>query len=738
MLIPLASNRPEIRYAWCGPAALVIDTRGQAGNHPISGFFFRQCRFLKDIRLTIRGDQPYMCTICEANPATLELTYIYPEVEAGGGGGSGSGGLGKKDGLLFRNLDLRIIYRVHPASLEIKLFITNRWQHEITVPVTWFLSADYATVDEAQFGQLQDRAEVHTSTADGLSFQYLHRQLPFATHISASGADWSYHNDRVSADVHLPRQTTRELSLIVRAIDAEREMSDEDAHAREARLVTWLDDVAQFHAPAETPIVEIANRSLHDLGSFALLEGSHNEWLVPGAGVPLYQTVWGRDALTATWQSALFDGADMLQDVLHFLARLQGTRVDPERDEQPGRIINQAKTDPLSRIGVTPFDRYYADVASPFMFIIGLGFAYTVTGRRELVEQHWDAARAVMDWAREYGDRDGDGYIEYLTTSPQGPTHQSWKDSENGVVDECGNAIQPPIAPCETQGYYYVSLQYMAALSAVLGDHRGAAELWREAAQLKEQFNREFWMEDEGFIAFGLDPDKQQIRALTSNAGQCIATGIVSRGHMPRLVRRLFAPDLFSGWGIRTLSSKNPAYNPLDYHLGSVWPVENATIVFGLRRYGFNERALQLTRALYDLARLWPGGRSPECVGGYDRTELSHPGSYPRSNRPQAWNQSVLPLLMQSLMGAVPFAPAKLLMVDPILPPWLPELTVKNLRVGDARVSLRFWREAGGKSKYEILEKTGRVRVIRQAWIESFPTNIWDRVKDLAGSIGRR
>jgi glycogen debranching enzyme len=259
--------------------------------------------------------------------------------------------------------------------------------------------------------------------------------------------------------------------------------------------------------------------------------------------------------------------------------------------------------------------------------------------------------------------------------------------------------------------------------------------LWRRAAELKERFNRDFWMEDEGFIACGLDAEKRQIRALTSNAGQCLPTGIVSHDHVPRLVRRMFEPDLFSGYGIRTLSTGNPAYNPLDYHLGSVWPVENASILFGLRRYGLEDRVTQLARGLYDLARMWPGGRTPECVGGYAREEMGHPGMYPRGNAPQGWNQSVWPMLVQSLLGMLPFAPLHLLIVDPILPPWLPELVVKHLGIGDATVSLRFWPEADGKSRYEVIEQEGQLRVLRQPWIESLSADVFDRIGGLIDTV---
>jgi glycogen debranching enzyme len=343
--------------------------------------------------------------------------------------------------------------------------------------------------------------------------------------------------------------------------------------------------------------------------------------------------------------------------------------------------------------------------------------------------------RRVLDWARYGGDLDGDGYIDYLTLSEHGPRHQAWKDSDNAVVDEQGRQIDAPFASCETQGYYMAALQFMAAFSLVMGHKKEAVSLWREAGALKERFNRDFWLEEEGFVAFGLDADRRPIRVLTSNAAQCIATGIVADEHLPRLVDRIFQPDLFSGWGIRTISTGNPSYNPLSYHLGSVWPVENGSIVFGLRRYGFDDRAVELARALYDLALLWPGGRTPECVGGYAREERGHPGAYPQANSFQTWNQSVFPILLQSLLGAVPVAPLRLLVLDPVLPPWLPEITIRGWRIGEATISVRFRRDEEGRSEYEVLEKKGKLRVMRQAPVDSLAVGLWRRIGALAKDV---
>jgi glycogen debranching enzyme len=460
----------------------------------------------------------------------------------------------------------------------------------------------------------------------------------------------------------------------------------------------------------------------------SLLEGIQDEWLTPAAGVPLYLSLWGRDALTAVWQTALFDRGEMASAALARIGRLQGERTDAAHDEEPGRIIQQARSGPLDRLGRTPFARYYGDYARPFDFVFALAHAYACQGDAALVRRHWDTVRAILEWARKYGDLDGDGFLEYQTRSKAGPKHQGWKDSDNAIAYEGGRQVEPPIATCEVQGYYFAALQVMAVLSGVMNQPADALAYWRTADELKQRFNSAFWMNEEGFIALALDANKNQVRSLTSDAGQCIATGIVSEENLPRLVRRLFEPDLFSGWGIRTLSTTNPAYNPLDYHLGSVWLVENATIVFGLRRFGFDERALELTKALYELAQLWPGTRVPECVGGYARDEFGHPGVYPRANAPQMWNQSAWALILQSLLGLQPMAPLNTLAVDPILPEWLPDITLHKLRVGGATVTLRFSRSDTGILSADVVSKEGTLHVIRQPSPNSLRAGLRDRL----------
>jgi glycogen debranching enzyme len=740
--VPSVQIRSTERHAWHGPALLVTDSRGECGSseHPgLSGFYFRETRYLSRLGLTLNGQRPWLCSVGRGNQDELTFTYIHPELAGGTGGGSGSAGEElprDAEGLPRRAIDLRARYRISFHSLEVVLSIANRWAEQAALKLEWCVDADYADLLEADAGSRQQEAPIECDAqSHGLRFRYCHAGLPLETVVRGEGADWRPEGRRLSTSLLLRRGERAELHLLVTAQGDDDLPDAAGIAARDEALARWQRQVAKVRTFGRLPFGDMVERAMDDLACFALLEGEPDGWLAPAAGAPLYPAPFGRDSLTSTWQATVLDRGELLGATLNRLAGLQGTAVVPERDEEPGRIVHSVRRGPLARLGLNPFARYYADFASPFMFVISLAQHYAWSGDERLIRRHWDAARRVLDWARDYGDRDGDGYLEYLTQAKDGPKNQGWKDSGNGVVYEDGRQVPAPIATCELQGYWYAAQQLFAVLAAALGQTAEAKACWASAKELKQRFNRDWWMPEERFFALALDPDKRPARSITSNVGHCLTAGIIADEHVRPVVGRLFAPDMFSGWGIRTLSSRHPSYNPISYHLGSVWAVENGTIAFGLRRYGLDARTLDLFEAMVDLAMLYDGYRVPECVGGYSRAEFPHPGAYPRANAPQAWNQSTLPLLLQTILGLQPVAPLHLLAVDPMLPPWLPEVTLERFRLGSTVATLRFRRTRSGRTEAEIVRKRGPLHLIRQPPLESLEAGAGDRFRALMEGI---
>ena len=735
----VAFIRPELLYAWQGPSLLIVNAQGACDDgQPLTGFFHRETRFLRTLRLEVNGEVPWLCEAACVAPETLAFTYVHPEIEEPSGGGTGRAGDEEHTdahGIPERSLDLRLSYTVGVSQLSIELAITNRARRSVEVELAWVVDADFADILEAQAGRREQTAPVRTTDRnDEVEFAYDHRRLPYRTRVR-HGEPWSRSGDGITTRVALAPQKTSELTLFVVPLGSDVGESDKSIAERVAVRDAWRSRFMRFEVPGNRLLEQVLTNNIRDIASFPLLDGPPDEWLALQAGIPLYPAFFGRDAVTAGWQAGCLDGGQSLDAALTKLGRLQSDRFDEWREEEPGRLPYQVRSGPLALLDINPYSAYYADFATPLMFVIALANLHAWTGNKVLLEKHWDTARRILDWAREHGDQDRDGYLEYRTHSSKGTKNQGWKDSGDAIVYDDGAPVQPPIATCELQGYWYIAQELMGALSWIRGARDDASAYRESAAALKTRFNRDWWVEDEEFFALALDPHKQQVRAVTSNVGHCLACGIIERERLPRVVERLFAPDLFSGWGIRTLSSRHSHYDPLSYHRGSVWAVEQGTTAFGLRRFGFDAEALALTSALFDLAQLYPEHRIPECVGGYARDPRRGPGSYPKANAPQLWNATAFPLIMQTILGLVPFAPAETLLLDPALPRWLPEVVLHDLRVGEALVTLRVWRNPEGASEWEVLHKRGTLHVVRQPPPESLSARWTDRAKGLLETL---
>jgi glycogen debranching enzyme len=731
--------RPDTLAAWMGSSLLIVTPDGEC-REGLTGYYFREARFLKTLRLTVDGERVWLCEGSAVSAAVLSFTYVYPEIADFGGGGSASSGdetPTNARGIPQRALAIQVTYTTKCDGLAVAITVANHASASLTFELAFDLDTDFADIQEALGGRREQDAGIRRETHDlGVVFAYGHDRLRYRSAVQVtSHRDWRIAETRIATTITLQPQESIDLGIHVDPSAADGAPLGIDAESRQRALDEWTTHFASISVPHNRVVESIVTANIGDFASFPLLEGEADEWLALQAGIPLYPALFGRDTLTAGWQAAWVDQGSSLDASLTRLSRLQSARSDDWRDEEPGRIPYQVRQGPLALLNVNPYAAYYADYASPLMFVIALGHLYSWKGNVEIVRRHWDTARRILEWARTYGDKDGDGYLEYQTRSPKGTKNQGWKDSGDAVVYPDRTPVPAPLGTCELQGYWYAAQQLMAVMSWVIGKRAEARAYWRAARALKQRFNRDWWIDDNACVALAMDPRKRPVPAVSSNIGHCIACGIVSAEHLPAAVGRLFAPDMFSGWGIRTLSSAHAAYNPMSYHCGSIWAVEQATIAFGLRRFGFDARALELAQSQFDLAQLYAGSRIPECVGGYARGERPTPSAYPRANAPQLWNATAFPLLVHSILGLQPVAPLGLLVVSPALPEWLPEVVLRDLRLGDARATVRFWRDGDGHSHAGILHRQGTIRLLHQPPPESLTASARHRIGALLDTI---
>jgi glycogen debranching enzyme len=445
---------------------------------------------------------------------------------------------------------------------------------------------------------------------------------------------------------------------------------------------------------AETPTLDTDHagleravaRSVEDLGALRIFDPEHPESPVIAAGAPWFMTLFGRDALIASWMALLVDPT-LAQGVLETLARFQGDKLDPVTEEQPGRILHEVRFEEAPSLALGGGSIYFGTIDATPLFVMLLGELRRWGLADDAVRRLLPHADRALAWIAEYGDRDGDGYVEYQRSTPSGLANQGWKDSWDGISFADGRLPQAPIALCEVQGYTYAA--YLARSYFALED--GDEETFRlyrgKATDLKEAFNRDFWLEDRGWYAVGLDAGKEPIDALASNVGHCLWTGIVDEERAPMVADRLLSDDMFTGWGIRTLACSMARYNPVSYHNGSVWPHDTAVAAAGLMRYGCVEEAHRVIEALLGAANAF-GGRLPELFAGIDRNELPTPASYPTSCSPQAWSAASPLLLLRSLLRFDPWQSRGRLHVAPEPLPSITRLELSHLLVAGKRIDL--------------------------------------------------
>jgi glycogen debranching enzyme len=481
--------------------------------------------------------------------------------------------------------------------------------------------------------------------------------------------------------------------------DACRKLRDDDAAARQGGTListsnegfnTWL------------------NRSLTDL----YMMTTRTEYgLYPFAGIPWYSTVFGRDGLITALEM-LWVNPSIAQGVLRYLAAHQAEVIIPDRDAEPGKIVHEERKGEMAALREIPFGRYYGTVDATPLFIVLAGYYYERTDDLAFIAELWPHIERALEWIDRSGDRDGDGFVEYERHTGRGLTNQGWKDSEDAVFHADGRLAPPAIALCEVQGYVYAAKVQACAMAFALGKKKQAVLLRREAAALREKFLAAFWCEELGLYALALDGGKQRCCVRSSNAGQCLFAGIATPDHANYIARNLMDPVFFSGWGIRTIAAREARYNPMSYHNGSVWPHDNALIAFGLARYGYKDAALRLLTGMFDASGFMDLRRLPELFCGFARHKGEGPTLYPVACNPQAWASGAVFLLLQSCVGlSVCAQERKVYFRNPALPPFLNELHIKDLRVGDCLLEILLRRHDSDVG-VNVRQKAGNIEVI--------------------------
>jgi glycogen debranching enzyme len=650
-----------------GSTFVVCDQRGDVdGVAAASGFFAADTRFLSRSVLTIDGERGDPVAFEQRAPhvAVFDLEWgtglaLRRELFVGRGLEEVATVWNRSDREVEAVLELELasdfadifaVKRVEdlgaPGTSEVAASRPERWQ-------------DAHTVEFADEG-FPARTLVHLAPgpddADGGTARYRLRLAP--------GERWQL---RVAVQWLL--KDTPELD----AVAFEAGLQD-DRRDRDASLAAWWRSAPRLQAPAEAALELTWAQSLADLAALRLRWAGSG--MVPAAGLPWFMTLFGRDTLITSFQELLL-GPDAAAGALRALADAQAETDDPERDAEPGKIVHELRRGKTALIWT---DRYYGTVDATPLFLVLLSELWRWTGDDEIVLELEHAARGALDWIDSSGDRDGDGFVEYLRRASHGIDNQNWKDSYNSMVFHDGSLAHAPIAPVEVQGYVYDAKVRMAELARrVWRDEATAVRLAGEAATLRERFDAAFWLPERGWYALGLDAEKRPVDALASNMGHLLWSGIVPANRVAEVAAKLVSRPLWSGWGVRTLAADEPAFDPLEYHNGTVWPHDNSLIALGLAQAGRRAEAERVVRALLDCAPFFEY-RLPELFAGGERRGDEAPGVVPTSARPQAWAAGTPLLLLRAQLGLEPDPEARALRVTAdTLPAWLEGFTLDRI-----------------------------------------------------------
>jgi glycogen debranching enzyme len=594
------------------------------------------------------------------------------------------------DGRFDSPLVVRHVRHIGPG-LQDDITLENYAAEPVDCDIELLVDADQADLFDVKGGRTTQGAEATREVVDGsLVIEAARHGQRRGSSIRAQGAEASTDGLRFRATV--PARGKWATSVIVVPLVNGQPPADPFTEARlprhregVRRHRAWEENVPQVTV-TDSNLQEVLNRSQSDLGSLRIFDDHHPGRVAVAAGAPWFMALFGRDSLLSSYMSLLVS-PNLAAGTLQTLAGLQGTKVDPDSEEEPGRIPHEV------RLGVTAGlslggTAYYGTADATPLFVGVLGELSRWGLSREIIHPLLPHADRALDWIEKYGDRDGDGFVEYQRPNDHGLVNQGWKDSWDGINFADGTIAEAPIALCEVQAYVYSAYIGRSLLARWDGD-KALEQHWADkGAALKAEFNEKFWLPDKGYFAVALDKDKRPVDACTSNMGHCLWTGIVDEDKAPSVVEHLMSPQMFTGWGIRTLGSDMGAYNPVSYHNGSVWPHDSALVATGLMRYGFVEEARRVASGLIDAAEHFDG-RLPELFCGFDRGEFPGPVPYPTACSPQAWAAAAPVQLMRVLLRFDPVYTHGVVHLAPILPEDMGDFQAANVRIDSSRITIR-------------------------------------------------
>lgn len=679
-----------------GGVALACDLDGQLLAEELHGLFAGDTRVLSTYRLGLSGHAWRPLGRTRSGHATAQWEFENPRVRI------------QANEIPASTLLLSVRRRLD-GTLHDDLLLRAFVDRPVRIQLSLHLDADFADIFEVKSRSLPPRLGIRRQTTE-------------------DGVMLSYERDGFQRGLRLTFTPSSGTPIVVGALV----LFDLDLRPGEEWSCTldavpsidgeWLRPAGDPHGPEPSPVplddrplvLEAAPllarpfaRGQSDLRALAVPQAPAPPFVA--AGVPWFLTLFGRDSLVTALMAGL-DGVWSAAGALAALGPLQAMGRDDWRDAEPGKLPHEIRRGELAWRRLIPHTPYYGTHDAPALYCLTLWHAWRWSGDGSLLTRHLDTARAALRWCDEMGDRDGDGLQEYGTRSPQGYYNQSWKDSGECIVHADGHLAALPLATIELQGYLYAARLALAEILRETGAPDEALRLRESARSLRERVEEQFWLADQNYYALALDGAKQPVTSRASNPAHLLWCGLSSPQRAQAVAARLLEPDLFSGWGLRTLSSSHPAYNPLSYQRGSVWPHDTALAVAGLWRYGLREAASTLLRAILEAAAVFEEERFPELFCGLDRAH-GLPVPYAEANSPQAWAAAVPLLAVQLFLGLVPDAPRQRCFLAPWLPGWLPRLTVRGIAIGQGHLDVTLVRE-GATTVIEHLQ-TDRVTVIQ-------------------------